>query len=167
MVILMCTLGGLSAQNNSASDAYKLIRSNLGTGGSSKTVSTTKGTYRISQSIGQSSVIGTSFGNGYYLRQGFQQPHKKIKVVATSKNNSLKALVYPNPFEAKIIINFNENLDTDIAVQLFDVSGKLVYKKLFSPSKRIELNLTSLSAGSYMLKAISEEKLFNSKLIKL
>lgn len=146
---------------------YKIKSANIGLGGSSKTVQTSNGKYVISQSIGQSSVIGTSTANGYYLRQGFQQPHKKIQLVKRSGFNSLKAAVYPNPFEYVIYMSFNETLSKHIDVEVYDVAGKLLYFKKFQPSQKLQVDLTHLSSGSYILKAISNGKIFNSKLIKI
>ncbi|MEW4922980.1 T9SS type A sorting domain-containing protein [Algibacter sp. 2305UL17-15] len=167
LMLGICSGLSIQAQNESNKTAYRIIRSNLGVGGSSKIIATSKGQYRVSQSIGQSSVIGTSSRNGYYLRQGFQQPHKRIKIVKNSINNSLNATVYPNPFGDEIAIAFNETIEKELTVLVYDVSGKLIYTRAFSPAKHIQLDLKHLSSGSYLLKAISNGKLFNSKLIKI
>lgn len=161
---MLCVAFPMKAQN---SKAYSILRSNLGISGSSKAVSTSKGTYSISQSIGQSSVIGTSFSNGYYLRQGYQQPINKIKVSDEKfKHSDLSAIVFPNPFQQSVYISFDENIEQDISVLVFDVAGKLMFSKKFTPSQRIQINLDSMSSGSYLLKVISNNKLFNAKLIK-
>lgn len=172
LALFFLFLGGsvskIQAQNTSPEvSRYKIVRSSIGNGGSSKTIKTSKGNYKVSQSIGQSSVIGTHSSNGYYLRQGFQQPHKRIKIIKNTVANSLKALVYPNPFKESIAIQFNENLSNAVNVAIYDVTGKQVYAKIFKPSNRIELQLKDLASGSYLLKAISNGKLLNSKLIKL
>lgn len=152
------------AQN---SKSYTLIRSNLGASGSSKVVNTNRGKYIVSQSIGQSSVIGTSFNNGYYLRQGYQQPLNKIKVDNEGfSNNDLTATVYPNPFNETLTVSFNEEMNKEISVLVFDITGKLIYNQKFSPSQRIELNLNNISSGSYLLKVLSNNKLLNTKIIK-
>lgn len=166
LFLMIWVAPAIQGQSETKNKRYKIIRSNVGVGGSSKTFQTSKGTYIVSQSIGQSSVIGTSGNNGYYLRQGFQQPHKRIKVTK-STYSSLRAIVYPNPFDYNIQILFNENVSEDINIDVYDISGKLVYSKSFSPSIKIQINLESLSSGSYTLKAISNGKLFNSKLIKI
>lgn len=166
LLLMICIVPVIQGQSKAKEKAYKIIRSNVGIGGSSKTFQTSKGTYVISQSIGQSSVIGTSTNNGYYLRQGFQQPHKRIKVTK-STYSSLSAKVYPNPFDYNIQISFKENVSEDINIDVYDISGKLVYSKSFSPSRKIQINLENLSSGSYTLKATSNGKLFNSKLIKI
>lgn len=166
LLLMICIVPVIHGQSKTKGKAYKIIRSNVGVGGSSKTFQTSKGTYVISQSIGQSSVIGTSTSNGYYLRQGFQQPHKRIKVIK-STYSSLRAKVYPNPFDYNIQISFKENVSEDINIDVYDISGKLVFSKSFLPSRKIQMNLENLSSGAYTLKAISNGKLFNSKLIKI
>ncbi|MEL0456981.1 T9SS type A sorting domain-containing protein [Flavobacteriaceae bacterium SZ-1-7] len=156
----------IQGQTNSDSKSYTIVRSNLGAGGSSRVVSTQKGNYKVSQSIGQSSVIGTHYGNGFALRQGYQQPLNNIKVVPISRNNNLVAHVYPNPFEESVDVTFSQDIKKDVSVLVFDVAGKLVYSKEFKPSQKINLNLVDISSGSYLLKVMSDDKLFNAKLIK-
>ncbi|MDP5158768.1 MAG: T9SS type A sorting domain-containing protein [Flaviramulus sp.] len=164
LVCILCFVFSIQAQNK---NTYKIIRSNMGAGGSSQKIATSKGNYTVSQSIGQSSVIGTSNKNGYYLRQGYQQPLNKINVSQDGfNNNNLNAIVYPNPFEQSVSISFNEAIENDISILVFDVGGKLIFSKTYQPLKYIFLNLEDLSSGSYLLKVSSNNKIFNSKLIK-
>lgn len=168
---LLCFVLSTQAQDRIAkvenSKSYAIIRSSLGSGGSSNKVITNNGAYSVSQSIGQSSVIGTHSKNGYYLRQGYQQPLHKIKVVNTSKINDLDAKIFPNPFQEAVSIAFSETIKNDISVSVFDVNGKLVHSQEFPKSQHVQLNLDKLSTGNYILKAISNGKLFNAKLIKI
>ncbi|MFD2727184.1 T9SS type A sorting domain-containing protein [Hyunsoonleella rubra] len=161
---VVCSAGG---QDTAGQKTYKIIRSSLGSGGSSKTFATSKGQYKVSQSIGQSSVIGTYSKIGYHLRQGYQQPSSKIRVAKTSDENNLLATVLPNPFNHKISVSFNEKTDAPISVLIYDIGGKLIYTEEFSPSKNIQIDLRHVSMGSYLLKAFSNGKAFNAKLIKL
>ena len=163
-VFIFCFVFSIKAQS---SKSYSIVRSNLGISGSSKIITTSKGKYTVSQSIGQSSVIGTYTNNGYYLRQGYQQPIDKIKVEkADFANNDLSATVYPNPFEQSVSISFTEDMESEISVLVFNVAGKLIFSKKYLPSKIIDLNLNQISNGSYLLKVRSNNKLFNAKLIK-
>lgn len=164
IILIFCVTLSIEAQNTKG---YAIIRSNLGTSGSSKVLAAKNSKYFVTQSIGQSSVIGTYSNNGYTLRQGYQQPLNKIRVVNESfKNNNLVATVHPNPFEQSVFISFTETMEQDILVSVFDVSGKQIYLRKFTPSQRLELNLKDLPIGTYLLKAISDGKLLNSKLIK-
>lgn len=163
MVVVLSLIQVSLAQNNSQ---YRIIRSNIGSSGSSHTVSTSRGTYHLSQSIGQSSVIGTHFNSGYYLRQGYQQPDTKARLINNSDVN-LHATIYPNPFSQGLFISLSEEMRTDIFIMVFDVNGRVIYNQKFAPTQKIELQLGDISSGSYFLKVTSENKYFNTKLIKI
>ncbi|WP_370000459.1 T9SS type A sorting domain-containing protein [Winogradskyella sp.] len=162
-IILFSFVQQFQAQNNSG---YRIIRSNLGSSGSSQTVETSNGVYKISQSIGQASVIGTFYNNGYYLRQGYQQPSSTIKSIR--KNDfELRAKVYPNPFSQTLFISFSDEIINDISISIFDVEARTIYTQEFLPSQRIKIQIQNISSGNYFLKVASGSKQFNTKLIKI
>ncbi len=163
LILFLCFTYALQAQNSS--NTYKIIRSSLGVGGSLNVVETSKGKYSVSQSIGQSSVIGTYANKGFSLRQGYQQPLQKIKV-KTQSNSNFNASIFPNPFLESISISFVEKLSDDINISLFDINGRLIYSKIYNPMITINLKLNDISRGSYLLKISSGNKLLNAKLIK-
>lgn len=162
-LVLFCFIQEFQAQENSG---YRIIRSNLGSAGSSQNVTTSNGTYKISQSIGQSSVIGTHSNSGYYLRQGYQQPATKIKVVKNF-DFTLKAKVHPNPFDQEISITFSHSITKDISVLIFDVNSKIIHSQEFLPAQEVELQIKDISNGIYFLTIASGGKHFNTKLIKI
>jgi len=166
IAFILCFVFSIDAQNSTESSSYSILRSNLGASGSSHTIVTKNGAYSVSQSIGQTSVIGTYSNNGYYLRQGYQQPLSKIKVSPLSQNNDLSATVYPNPFEQSVSIAFAQNMKKEISVLVFNLNGKLIYSKEYKSSQRIQIHFDDLSSGTYLLKVLSNNKLFHSKLIK-
>lgn len=163
ILFLFCFGQVLQAQDNSG---YRIISSNLGSSGSSQDVVTANGTYKVSQSIGQSSVIGTHTKNGYYLRQGYQQPSANVKAFK-EHNYQLEAKVYPNPFVNEIEIEFSTKISKDIAVSIFDVNGRTIYSQIFLPSQELELQINDVANGTYFLKVVSGEHHFNTKLIKI
>ena len=163
ITFLFGCIGIISAQSSSG---YKIMRSNLGSSGSSYSVVTSKGTYRISQSIGQASVIGTHSNNRIYLRQGYQQPAHSIKVSKIVEGD-LIARIFPNPFEDAVNINFSSPIKASMSVLVFDINGKIIHNQEFSATQRIQLHMSSISSGTYFLKAISGEKTLKSKLIKI
>lgn len=167
IMFIFCFVFSIDAQNSTEeSSSYSIMRSNFGASGSSHTIVTKKGTYSVSQSIGQTSVIGTHSNKGYYLRQGYQQPLSGIKVSPSLKNNDLSATVYPNPFEQSVSIMFSQSMKNNISVLVFNLTGKLVYSEEYNPSQRIQIHFDDLSSGTYLLKVVSNKKLFHSKLIK-
>lgn len=165
VLFLLCFMMSIQAQKD---DSYKVVSSNLGSSGSSKIITTGKGKYYVSHSIGQGSIIGTSSKSGYSLVQGYQQAVNKIKVDKSFDGvNDLSAAVYPNPFEQSISISFTEIIENNITVQVFNVSGKLIYTKMFKPAQNITLHLDAISSGTYLLKTLSNNKLFSAKILKI
>ncbi len=162
-LLLLSFIQEFQAQNNSG---YRIIRSNLGSSGSSLNVETSKGTFNVSQSIGQSSVIGTHSSNGYYLRQGYQQPMTD-KIVIKDVDYKLKAKVYPNPFINAVVITFSDTILKDITVMIFNMNGKTIHNQEFLPLQEIEIKIDDIESGIYLLKVISGHKHFNTKLIKI
>ncbi len=164
LLLLFCFVQEFQAQSNSG---YRILRSNLGSAGSSKTIETSKGSYNVSQSIGQSSVIGTHSNNGYYLRQGYQQPMTNKIVVDKEVDRNLKAKVYPNPFINVVVISFSDTMFKDITVMVFDINGKTIHSQEFLPLQEVELRINDIDSGIYLLKVISGHKHFHTKLIKI
>ncbi|TCK68751.1 putative secreted protein (Por secretion system target) [Winogradskyella wandonensis] len=162
LAFLLCCVQVFQAQNNSD---YRIISSNLGVAGSSQTIETSRGTYKVSQSIGQSSIIGTYKSNGYYLRQGYQQP---LNIHQSRDYSSLlSAKVFPNPFSRQLNIVFTERIQSDISVLIFDINGRLIYNQNFEPRQDVEIQIENISKGTYFLKVASKRKRFNTKLIKI
>lgn len=151
------------AQQN---EDYVIKSSSLGSGGSSHTVETLEGTYRISQSIGQGSVIGTHQSNGYVIRQGYQQPLDG-KVRIETVDYELDAQVFPNPFSRNINITFSKLLKDDISITLYDITGKVIHTQQVLLATQIEVSLHNIEAGTYFLKVTSGKKYFHTKLIKI
>ena len=73
-----------------------------------------------------------------------------------------KFSVYPNP--ADDVVNITGD-DVITSVQIYDYSGKLL---LTNPahSKKLQLNVSSLSKGNYVVKVVSENKSSSYKIIK-
>lgn len=81
------------------------------------------------------------------------------------KNNSL-IKVFPNPFTEKIQVELNENLITsDILIS--DIDGKVVYEKSSLPTKNFTIDATLWSAGTYLIRIISGDKVNNYKVVKM
>jgi hypothetical protein len=161
--LIICFAQELRAQDNSG---YRIVSSNMGSSGSSQNVETSNGIYKVSQSIGQASVIGTHATNGYILRQGYQQPLSDVKRVKMLYY-SLQAKVYPNPFSRFLTITFSDIIRNDISVKIFDINAKVIHTQEFLPAQEVELNINTISIGTYFLKVTSGRKHFNTKLIKI
>lgn len=146
--------------------SQSIVRSTVGAGGSSQTVTSHNKTYFVSQSIGQSSVIGTYTKNGYTIRQGFQQPPHSFKIGSLNKESDLKATIFPNPFHQSIYIAFIDLIENDVSVILHDISGRLVLKETFAASQLITLPLEGIAIGDYILNIITGKKHLSTSIIK-
>jgi hypothetical protein len=143
-----------------------LIRSNLGRSGLSEIIATDKGSYYVSQSIGQESVIGTYSKNNHIIRQGFQQPLISAKNILVPTKNRLKAKLYPNPFKQSINVLFEDLIKEKLKVTIDNLSGGVLYSKTYPQSQLLELHLNFLPSGNYILKITSDHKFLISEIIK-
>ena len=142
-----------------------IIRSNVGSGGSSHKVVQKGKTYFISQSVGQASVIGTSSVNGHTIRQGFQQPpHHLITGKPLAEN--LTVSVYPNPFSQTVKIAFTNEINEKISVVMFDVNGRVILTKSYKPSQLITLQMQNIASGSYIISVSSGVRKMTVPIVK-
>jgi len=65
--------------------------------------------------------------------------------------NDLKFEISPNPFTTSAQINFNQTYKT-IALEVYDIEGKLLLQNHYTDCKQIELKRGNLSEGLYFLK---------------
>ena len=142
--------------------AQSIVRSSVGSAGSSQSITSGTSTYFISHSIGQASVIGTS----PMIRQGFQQPPSSYIVQKSTSKNEYSASIYPNPFSRSISVVFEREVTRDITISVHDISGKLVHYQQYSPAQQIELSL-DVANGHYMIHVIVGESRFTTSIIRL
>jgi hypothetical protein len=166
---VFCSMIGIAQNVNGSAENYNspfLIRSTLGSCGMSKVLETSKGTFVVSQSIGQASVIGTYTKNKYTIRQGFQQPLLLAQIIETPKENYLNANIFPNPFLHSINVQFGESVNEKLNVSIYNQFGEVLYFRIFPATQFINLPLTNFAEGNYILKITTENKQLISKIIK-
>ncbi|MBN2347476.1 MAG: T9SS type A sorting domain-containing protein [Bacteroidales bacterium] len=74
--------------------------------------------------------------------------------------------VFPNPVKNNLTITFPEKVE-NIMITIIDSKGNTVYKKLYQSSgKLIILSEIDIPKGAYILKAQSNNMVYNSKFIK-
>lgn len=118
----------------------------------------------VTQTIGQQSVNG-NYDNQYFkIGQGFQQANWS-RIILEQTMPEFEVSVFPNPFESDFNIRYNgEGL---MSVSIYDVAGKLIYKKdhLFtSPQKTISVD--AMSSGVYLVRLQTNKLNYFTKLIK-
>lgn len=72
------------------------------------------------------------------------------------KNTKIKATVFPNPIVSNAILNYSLNTSTDVSIEITNILGETVKSisigKQSAGIQSYEINLESLSVGSYFIK---------------
>ena len=117
----------------------------------------------VNQTIGQQSITG-SFTGSFSVQQGFQQSYWYNYL---SNSNPILVSASPNPFQELIQFSISNLRNEKIAIQVFDINGKVLYvKEHFVENKLITINLSNLSAGMYLVKLNRKDFNHFSKIIK-
>ncbi len=76
-----------------------------------------------------------------------------------------KAVVYPNPTISDLNINLSKNIDK-LKIEIYDVTGKLIFVSDYTNIQNIKLNLNNLNQGNYIINLISSKEIIVKKIIK-
>lgn len=140
-------------------------RFTLASAGYSTTITQGGENYYLLQSVGQGSVIAT-FSNGQsQLRQGYIQPLPAI--LLGGDPNGLEAVIWPNPFVNGVVARMEQGLESPVQMQLFDMSGRLIYDREYESDTQLSIPLLNLAQGTYFIKLITDRKAVTQQLIKL
>ncbi len=72
-------------------------------------------------------------------------------------NDSLDMLIYPNPTEGTIKINFAEPYD-NLVIEIFTLTGVLVKRAKYSNISQLKLDLPGFNSGIYLIKSKTNNK---------
>lgn len=76
-----------------------------------------------------------------------------------------KAVVYPNPSISDVNLNLSKNID-QLEVQLYDVTGRLIFVSDYKNIQNIKLNIKELKPGNYIINLIYAKEKIVKKIIK-
>lgn len=126
-------------------------------------VSTESG-LRITQTIGQQSISGNSIG-GVVVQQGYQQSFWKI-LMSQNAIDTKGIKLYPNPASDILYVHFGTLNDLPIHLTLFDLNGRLVFdRNIKIENYQININVSSLVAGMYLIKIKGAKLNYYSKIL--
>ena len=76
--------------------------------------------------------------------------------------------VFPNPIKNNTIhVNSVDFYKNEIPVEIYDLTGKLLFSKTYQPTtNQLKIDVSSMPRGIYLLKVASKENTFNYKIIK-
>jgi hypothetical protein len=115
-------------------------------------------------SVGQASVVGNHFAQGYSINQGFVQP---IEGSYHFKPNgdSLHVTVYPNPFVESFSAEFDKKYPS-ISLTVETILGQYIFSDVFFNTSKINVKIGALAAQAYLVTIRADNKVFVAKLIK-
>lgn len=142
-----------------------MVKQTLSQNGSSDFIYANNKSYFFQQSIGQASVINTYGTDNHQLRQGFLQPIKAA-LVNSGFDTEIEVLVYPNPFQENLNLNFEETLTDVITISLHHITGQLLSQSTYDPVESLSLQFDNLPIGAYVLRGQMRSQTFSIKLIK-
>jgi len=139
------------------------------TGVKRATISSSIGSSKYPQSIGQSSVvIGSSRTQSHDLLQGFLAPDFPIFSRTPETLELIRLQAYPNPFTSQLRLKLDRSYPQTLQLQLFSIAGLSVWSgELPANTKELNLNqLEHLSVGVYLLRLYTTKQVFTQTLIK-
>lgn len=82
-------------------------------------------------------------------------------------NNELpkSLIVYPVPSDHLIRIEFSEIISNTIKAELFDINSRKVKEKTMNPSSEMEIDVSDMGAGSYVLRIINGGNVYSKNII--
>jgi len=76
-------------------------------------------------------------------------------------------VLYPNPTNGFVNIDWNDNISGKVQIRIYDNSGKLIHSEMeMLAEENIEIDLTFLQTGIYIMRIIGENNSKSLKLIK-
>ena len=146
IVLVLLALTGL----DTSCQTPVMLRQTTAAGGGWRTATLGPMTVHVQQSVGQGGVIGTRRTSGLALRQGFLQPPGAGGRV--SRTEALVVSAFPNPTHGELHLRFAEVPDGPVTLELFDLSGRSLWRSLSSPTPELVLELPYLAAAPYLLR---------------
>lgn len=120
---------------------------------------------KLSHTFGQMWASYTQPVLGLNLTQGFQQPdtissQNTTSILSNIFNNS-QILIYPNPANEFMSIEFDGMIQSKIEIEIFDLNGRKIqhlqsqFSTLNQSTDKIVIDVSSLTSGLYFLRLSS------------
>lgn len=73
--------------------------------------------------------------------------------------------IFPNPTHNRFTVNLSDNTENNV-VNVFDLTGKLVFAGIEKKTKQIEIDLQDQPSGIYVVELKNSEGIYHTKVIK-
>ena len=112
----------------------------------------------------QNGAIIDTIANSNNMK-GIEFPNKKSRLEIIENAFANELFVYPNPTNGLVNINLQTSY-TNLAIEVINTIGQIIYKQNFNKSTDLKLDLTELVVGVYFVKIYAEDKSTTIKLMK-
>ena len=102
---------------------------------------------------------------GCYNTDSISLIYTGLKDIFTNDDNLI--IIFPNPFNEKININFRKNVKGEVNVSVSNTEGKVLVKKLLDGENSYSLDLKLLKPGIYFIEVSGENFAKRGKILKL
>lgn len=88
-----------------------------------------------------------------------------ISNLSTEEFDFKEVGIFPNPVSNNLTIKLNKNYK-DICIVIFDITGKSIIRRTGQDEKSLNVDLTVLTSGMYILNIVADGYFYSSKVIK-
>ncbi|WP_300675650.1 T9SS type A sorting domain-containing protein [Soonwooa sp.] len=107
-------------------------------------------------------IIGRAFGKNK-LWKNTTGSNVGLNTTETDKINLVK--IFPNPTSDKINIQIDTQLAKEFSINLTEMSGKLVFEKIYKNHKEVVIDVKNLSKGTYLVNIKGQNQASSQKII--
>ena len=120
----------------------------------------------VTQTIGQQGSIGTADKKNIVM-QGFQQSLWGT-YIASNSVEVINTKTYPNPFSDTIKFEFSTFITDPIIINVFDISGRLVYEgRQGAVGTILSVSLSHLPTNHYLVHLYTNNFSYYTQIIKI
>jgi hypothetical protein len=76
-----------------------------------------------------------------------------------------EVLVYPNPTNGNFLVELDQRFSEESKLEVYDFSGRIVFKKDLEAGVRHNINLALLQKGLYFIRIINRNKSYTQKIV--
>lgn len=104
--------------------------------------------------------------NNFTVNFGFNSYSYVNSVLATHEFELASTFnLHPNPIKNSQLLNISNLKNDNFDLFIYDITGKMVIKKLISNNRSLKVNISNLNQGIYLVKLVSDKKSITQKLI--
>ncbi len=117
--------------------------------------------------VGMNNIQVVAFVQDDVTQEVYQSAINTNWVAGIDNPNQVDALVYPNPTNSVLNIDFDQELSEDALVTLTDLSGKVIFSETRKSDNqnKIQLDLGSLPDGIYVLNVVSGNYMLSERVV--